>query len=358
MPSSGLGHTGAKRSRFAEEGGAGEGLTPRPAIRPRWEAGSPAPSTYRIFSPRPGVAQLDSLPSYQFSKLRPRRSSAASDSSRGGGAAAGGGGGGRQLPAQPQHRRKLVAAPSRLAGGCCWILVLNGSHMLRTRPRSERCDSGLDAGTPVHGLRARLLPGSLLQPAGSLSEFDQLLSGDVLLVWWLQDSPSSAGMGYSTEVADDISTCLPPCPLLQRALLLQPLPHVPPLPCRAPPAQRSCCQPPLQLPRCQQAPSRQPSPRLPAPAGAGGAGSPQAAGEGWLRLLRRQRLRLGAPQGLHQLQPRLLLQLWVLPLRHLPPSLQHQPPASLWQENAPPARRPSQTLPPQPASRQHQPPQR
>lgn len=105
----------------------------RPSARPRHEEpvaqaraeaiGSPAPSPYRLSSPKPGAAPLTQLPGYHFSRAaKSRRSSAASDvttrSTGASGAAAAGSvaaAGGQPGP-QPTYRRKLASVPSRLGG--------------------------------------------------------------------------------------------------------------------------------------------------------------------------------------------------------------------------------------------------
>jgi hypothetical protein len=105
----------------------------RPKARPRHEEpvaqaraeaiGSPAPSPYRLSSPKPGAAPLTQLPGYHFSRAaKSRRSSAASDvttrsTGASGGAAAGSvaAAGGQPGP-QPTYRRKLASVPSRLGG--------------------------------------------------------------------------------------------------------------------------------------------------------------------------------------------------------------------------------------------------
>lgn len=135
---------------------------PASRIRPRWEAGSPAPSPHRLFSPRAGAAQLNNLPPYDFSRQRPRRSSTASDASssrlsRLSGASDGGRGGNApgsvRKPAAPpsgqQFRRKLVAVPSRLGGAMHWL-----------QPQTMCCCGTCGAAlaqldTPRHPLQAR-----------------------------------------------------------------------------------------------------------------------------------------------------------------------------------------------------------
>lgn len=136
-----LGAAAAEEIEPAEAAAAAEerspGAAPRPAVRPRREppaaaapaepVGSPAPSPYRMMSPKLGAAPLNQLPGYNFSKAaKLRRSSTASDlttrTTAGSGAAGAAAG---AAPAsggtlQPTFRRKLAAPPSRLGGeqGC------------------------------------------------------------------------------------------------------------------------------------------------------------------------------------------------------------------------------------------------